>query len=772
MIGALLLAPDLDVPERPASCSALIPTPATFEHFGELLSDVGAGHARVRRAGARQRRRCCSSPCSASARWRSWSTCVAVGPAPAGAGRPADARDLLGAGRGLRRTASRCSRSWSAPSASCGCWSPTTSTGYAGSAAGSPATAATSTCGSRPRWPPPAAGWPWSAWSLAVLLPLAVPGMTAACSTSFGTAATARAPGRRRRRRPAGQPVRRAQRPAATRPRRPTWSRSPPTTRTRSTCASASPTSSAATASAAGRRSGQSVSREPARPAGRPAPASTHAGSYRATVEITDELRRCRCCRSTRRRSTIDGLDGDWLVRPEHAGRLLQPARPPGARTTRSTTSASTYTPEALRTAPPLPADDPIRRQLHPACRRYAEVDELVDRADRGQDDRVRQGPGDLRLLLAGERLHLHPADQGGHQRRATSSTSSTSKQGFCEQYAAAMAWMVRAAGIPARVAFGFTSGSNRDGNTYTLTNLNLHAWTEVYFRLRLGAVRRDPGGERRRLDPLGVGARHRRAAGAPRRRPAARPAPGERPASAGPRPAGPGPTGHRRGPRRGAATLGAERARPGRGGLLGGAGRCCSRCSPCRRCAGCCCAAGGTAGARPRPTALAAPGRRDRARTRDGGGHRRTPTRARADAHAAWDELLDTMVDFRVPVDPTETPRATAERLVRGHACRRRRPPRRRGCSAGPRSGPGTPASRSPASGSDRGAARGAQGARRAGATGAPGCWRVAAAAVGAAALAAAVVDASTAAGRRGRPVRDRLLRWSPRRLLADRAR
>jgi len=39
---------------------------------------------------------------------------------------------------------------------------------------------------------------------------------------------------------------------------------------------------------------------------------------------------------------------------------------------------------------------------------------------------------------------------------------------------------------------------------------------------------------------------------------------------------------------------------------------------------------------------------------------------RARADAHAAWDELIDTMLDFRVPVDPTETPRHTAQRLVR----------------------------------------------------------------------------------------------------------
>jgi hypothetical protein len=42
---------------------------------------------------------------------------------------------------------------------------------------------------------------------------------------------------------------------------------------------------------------------------------------------------------------------------------------------------------------------------------------------------------------------------------------------------------------------------------------------------------------------------------------------------------------------------------------------------------------------------------------------------RAREDAHAAWDELIDTMIDFRVPVDPAETPRLTAERLTRTSA-------------------------------------------------------------------------------------------------------
>ena len=39
----------------------------------------------------------------------------------------------------------------------------------------------------------------------------------------------------------------------------------------------------------------------------------------------------------------------------------------------------------------------------------------------------------------------------------------------------------------------------------------------------------------------------------------------------------------------------------------------------------------------------------------------------ARRRAHAAWDELIDTLTDLRVPVDDTETPRATAHRVTSG---------------------------------------------------------------------------------------------------------
>lgn len=55
-------------------------------------------------------------------------------------------------------------------------------------------------------------------------------------------------------------------------------------------------------------------------------------------------------------------------------------------------------------------------------------------------------------------------------------------RQGFCEQYASAMAAMVRLRGLPARVAVGFTPGTRQDDGTYRVTTSDAHAWPEVWF--------------------------------------------------------------------------------------------------------------------------------------------------------------------------------------------------------------------------------------------------------------------------------------------------
>lgn len=55
------------------------------------------------------------------------------------------------------------------------------------------------------------------------------------------------------------------------------------------------------------------------------------------------------------------------------------------------------------------------------------------------------------------------------------------SHRGFCEQFAGAMAVMLRSLGIPARVAVGFTPGTYRSG-AYDVSTQNAHAWVEVEF--------------------------------------------------------------------------------------------------------------------------------------------------------------------------------------------------------------------------------------------------------------------------------------------------
>jgi transglutaminase-like putative cysteine protease len=55
------------------------------------------------------------------------------------------------------------------------------------------------------------------------------------------------------------------------------------------------------------------------------------------------------------------------------------------------------------------------------------------------------------------------------------------SKSGFCEQYASAMAILARAAGLPSRVAIGYTAGYQA-GDYRSITTQDAHAWVEIYF--------------------------------------------------------------------------------------------------------------------------------------------------------------------------------------------------------------------------------------------------------------------------------------------------
>jgi hypothetical protein len=66
-------------------------------------------------------------------------------------------------------------------------------------------------------------------------------------------------------------------------------------------------------------------------------------------------------------------------------------------------------------------------------------------------------------------------------------------RSGYCQQFSGAMALMLRMAGIPSRVAAGFSAGepAARNGE-FAVRDLDAHSWVEVYFN-GIGWVAFDP---------------------------------------------------------------------------------------------------------------------------------------------------------------------------------------------------------------------------------------------------------------------------------------
>ncbi len=66
-------------------------------------------------------------------------------------------------------------------------------------------------------------------------------------------------------------------------------------------------------------------------------------------------------------------------------------------------------------------------------------------------------------------------------------------KAGFCEHYSSSFTFMMRAAGIPARVVAGYQGGEmSRGGNVWEVRQRDAHAWSEVWLEGQ-GWVRVDP---------------------------------------------------------------------------------------------------------------------------------------------------------------------------------------------------------------------------------------------------------------------------------------
>jgi transglutaminase-like putative cysteine protease len=99
----------------------------------------------------------------------------------------------------------------------------------------------------------------------------------------------------------------------------------------------------------------------------------------------------------------------------------------------------------------------------------------------------VKDAPTPYRRVLAiQDRLRAFTYDENalpGHDVNDLLHFLTESKRGYCEQFAGTMAVMLRALGIPSRVAVGFTYGRfDQDTGVWRVTGKNAHTWVEVLF--------------------------------------------------------------------------------------------------------------------------------------------------------------------------------------------------------------------------------------------------------------------------------------------------
>jgi transglutaminase-like putative cysteine protease len=87
------------------------------------------------------------------------------------------------------------------------------------------------------------------------------------------------------------------------------------------------------------------------------------------------------------------------------------------------------------------------------------------------------------------ERVYAYLGNGFGYSETPPASASNLdgflfdAKTGYCQQFSGAMALLLRMAGIPARVASGFTTGAyDAKAREYVVRDLDAHSWVEVWY--------------------------------------------------------------------------------------------------------------------------------------------------------------------------------------------------------------------------------------------------------------------------------------------------
>ncbi len=190
---------------------------------------------------------------------------------------------------------------------------------------------------------------------------------------------------------------------------------------------------------------------------------------------------------------TVEDADGgEWRVDPGSGTVFGRDDARTSGRTWDEVAQEARPTPEQLAASPALPADDPVQQAFTALPELDQRVRDLVDGlTDPGQspDERVR-AVFDLLTDRANGFVYSLSTEPGTTGDDLADFLQL--RRGYCEQYAGAMAVLVRAAGVPARVVLGYTPGEEQPDGSRLITSADAHAWVEVFYD-GLGWVTFDP---------------------------------------------------------------------------------------------------------------------------------------------------------------------------------------------------------------------------------------------------------------------------------------
>lgn len=152
----------------------------------------------------------------------------------------------------------------------------------------------------------------------------------------------------------------------------------------------------------------------------------------------------------------------------------------------------STLDPARLRAAPPLKPDATLGRYVELPVSVPASVYALARAITADQHSEYDKAIALQDYFLGPSFTYSLQPPTDGFGIDALTSFLFQTRTGYCQQFAGAYAVLARAAGLPTRLAVGFTPGTDV-GGSFQVLDADAHTWPEVYFGAKYGWLPFEP---------------------------------------------------------------------------------------------------------------------------------------------------------------------------------------------------------------------------------------------------------------------------------------